>query len=209
VVTVLRAQPLERSGPLADASFTVGTWPRHLRSLRALATHLRPGLEDVLGADQLPALRSVLAAADARLSAEGAEQATLVHGDLSGKNLVVDGRTGRLRAVLDWEFAHAGDWATDLGNLMRGVDESIASGTHQEGLAAYRQALVDGVHENLYAEGRLTSLGDQRWLRRAADLDLYSVLELAARPDPSSTAAEPVRQARQVLLDRLRSRSRR
>lgn len=207
VVTVLRAQSLERPGPLADASFAVGAWPRHLRSLRALATHLRGGLESALGADRMPALRSVLAAADARLSAEGTGQATLVHGDLNCKNLIVDGNTGRLRAVLDWEHAHSGDWASDLGSLLRGVDAAIAQGTNPQGFTAYRQALVDGVHENLYAEGRLSSLGDQRWLRRAVDLDLYSLLELAARPQPSSAATEPVRQARQVLLDRIGARS--
>jgi aminoglycoside phosphotransferase (APT) family kinase protein len=209
VIAVLRAQALERPGPLADGSFAVGSWPRHLRSLRALATHLRPGLERALGADRMPALRSVLAATDARLSADGAEGSSLVHGDLGGKNLIVDGNTGRLRAVLDWESAHAGDWATDLGHLMRGVDDAIASSSNPEGFAAYRQALVDGVHENLYAEGRLSSLGDQRWLRRAADLDLFSLLELAAAPDGPTGATQPVRQARQVLLDRLSERVRR
>lgn len=209
VVAVLRAQVLEHHGPLADGSFTVGTWPRHLRSLRALASHLRPGLERGLGADNLPALRSLLAAVDARLSADGAEEATLTHGDLGGKNLIVDGNTGRLRAVLDWEFGHAGDWATDLGHLLRGVDDAIESGTNAEGFAAYRQALVDGVHENLHAEGRLSSLGDQRWLRRAADLDLYSLVELAAAADEPTGATEPVRQARRALLHRLSDRRRR
>jgi aminoglycoside phosphotransferase (APT) family kinase protein len=208
VVAVLRAQSLEHSGPLADPSFAVGTWPRHQRSLRALYTHLKPSLETALGADRMPALRSMLAAADARLAA-GDDTVSLVHGDLSGKNLIVDGNTGRLRAVLDWECAHAGDWATDLGNLMRGVDEAAAGGPNAEGYTAYRQTLVDGVHENLYAEGRLSSLGDQRWLLRAADLDLFGVLELAARPEPASGTSDPVRQARTLLLNRLNKRANR
>jgi aminoglycoside phosphotransferase (APT) family kinase protein len=206
VVAVLRAQTLEHAGPLADPSFAVGAWPRHLRSLRALATHLKPQLTEALGEDVLVGLRSMLAAADARLSGSAEQLPTLVHGDLSGKNLIVDGSTGRLRAVLDWEYAHAGDWATDLGNLMRGVDDATTGATNPEGYAAYRQALVDGVHENLHTEGRLSSLGDQRWLRRAADLDLFSLLELAARPTPAAGASEPVLQARQVLRERLAQR---
>jgi aminoglycoside phosphotransferase (APT) family kinase protein len=209
VVAVLRSQSLEHPGPLADASFAVGTWPRHLRSLLALLAHLKPGLEAALGAERLAPLRRMLASADARLSGGGAPDAcSLVHGDLSGKNLIVHGATGRLRAVLDWEFAHAGDWATDLGNLLRGVDEATASGSNPEGYAAYRQALVDGVHENLAADGRLSALGDQRWLRRAADLDLYGLLQLAARPETGADAPEPVQQARRLLIDRLAERVR-
>jgi aminoglycoside phosphotransferase (APT) family kinase protein len=209
IVAVLRAQSLEHPGPLADASFAVGSWPPHLRNLLALLAHLKPGLEAALGADRLAPLRRMLASADARLSGGGSPDAfSLVHGDLSGKNLIVHGATGRLRAVLDWEFAHSGDWATDLGNLMRGVDEAAASGSNPEGYAAYRQALVDGVHENLAAEGRLSSLGDQRWLRRASDLDLYHLLELAARPEADADATEPVQQARRLLIDRLATRVR-
>lgn len=205
IVAVLRAVTLEHPGPLADGSFAIGAGPRHDRSLRALATHLKGGLAVALGQDRLPALRSMLAAADARLSGDAPEESTLVHGDLNGKNLIVDGNTGRLRAVLDWELAHSGDWATDVGSLLRGVEEGITGTSNPEGFAAYRQALVDGVHENLHAEGRLSSLGDQRWLRRADDLDLFRLLELAARPDPGSGPAEPVRQARQLLLVRLTS----
>jgi aminoglycoside phosphotransferase (APT) family kinase protein len=206
VLAALRAQVLEHPGPLADASFAVGSWPAHRRSLRALATHLRPGLQAALGAEQLTALPAMLGAAEARLSRGGAEECSLVHGDLSAKNLIVDSATGRLRAVLDWERAHAGDWAADLGNLLRGVDEAAAGEANPAGYAAYRQALVDGVHENLVGEGRVTSLGDQRWLRRAADLDLFRLLELAARPEQGGKAAGEVQQARRLLLDLLAER---
>jgi aminoglycoside phosphotransferase (APT) family kinase protein len=206
VLAVLRSQALDGPGPIADASFAVGAWPRHLRSLRALYTHLRPELEAALGADRLTALRAMLASADARLSGAGAQECSLVHGDLSGKNLIVDGATGRLRAVLDWESAHAGDWASDLGSLMRGVDHAVADGSNAQAHAAYRQALVDGVHENLVGGGRRGSLGDQRWLHRAADLDLYRLLELAAAPQADADAPEPVQQARRLLLDRLAER---
>ena len=42
----------------------------------------------------------------------------LVHADFGPSNLLVTD-DGRLAAVLDWEFAHAGDPAADLGNLFR------------------------------------------------------------------------------------------
>lgn len=45
---------------------------------------------------------------------------SLVHGDFRPDNLLV--RDARIVAVLDWEFAHAGSWFMDLGNLLRHFD---------------------------------------------------------------------------------------
>jgi aminoglycoside phosphotransferase (APT) family kinase protein len=42
----------------------------------------------------------------------------LAHGDFNLTNLLVDDH-GELSAVLDWEFAHAGNIWADLGNLLR------------------------------------------------------------------------------------------
>jgi len=68
----------------------------------------------------------------------------LVHGDLRLGNIVV-GPEG-LRAVLDWELAHAGNPAEDLGWLCVkawrfGATEPVAGfGTREDLLAAYRAA---------------------------------------------------------------------
>jgi len=43
----------------------------------------------------------------------------LVHSDFNPKNILVDPRSGDVRGVLDWEFAHAGSPYADLGNLTR------------------------------------------------------------------------------------------
>lgn len=42
----------------------------------------------------------------------------LLHGDFRLDNVVVDGATGTVRAVLDWELATVGDPRTDLGSLL-------------------------------------------------------------------------------------------
>lgn len=45
----------------------------------------------------------------------------LVHGDFRPDNLLI--RNNKIVAVLDWEFAHAGSWLMDLGNLLRHFDD--------------------------------------------------------------------------------------
>jgi aminoglycoside phosphotransferase (APT) family kinase protein len=47
---------------------------------------------------------------------------TIVHGDFRPANLLVD--AGRVTAVLDWEFAHIGDPAEDIGWYLAGIYRS-------------------------------------------------------------------------------------
>lgn len=47
----------------------------------------------------------------------------LVHGDIGFHNLLID--RGQLSGVLDWEYAHIGDPAEDLGYIKNGVDQQI------------------------------------------------------------------------------------
>ncbi|MBM3469154.1 MAG: aminoglycoside phosphotransferase family protein [Alphaproteobacteria bacterium] len=46
---------------------------------------------------------------------------SLVHGDYDPANIMVDKKDGiwSLNAILDWEFAHAGDWLLDVANMVR------------------------------------------------------------------------------------------
>ena len=87
----------------------------------------------------------------------------LVHSDLNPKNLLVDPQTLEVTAVLDWEFAHAGSPATDLGNLLR-FDRD----------PAFVEAVLD-----VYRT-QVPDAGDDV-LDRARAADLYALVDLAAR----------------------------
>ncbi|MFI9486390.1 phosphotransferase family protein [Promicromonospora sp. NPDC052451] len=107
----------------------------------------------------------------------------LVHSDLNPKNLLVDPVALRVTGVLDWEYAHAGHPATDLGNLLRFDREP---------------AYVEGVLEGWCAAvGRAT--GSRPDPAAATDLaraaDLVALVELAARP----VTTPVVRRAREHL----------
>ncbi|MCP2265832.1 phosphotransferase family protein [Promicromonospora thailandica] len=107
----------------------------------------------------------------------------LVHSDLNPKNVLVDPAELSVTGVLDWEFAHAGHPATDLGNLLRFEREP---------------AYVDGV-----LDGWCTPVGRATGTRPDPDAatdtaraaDLVALVELAAR-----TVTTPVvRRARRHL----------
>lgn len=102
-------------------------------------------------------------------------QAVLVHADYNPKNVLLARREGRwhVAAVLDWEFAFAGSWLHDLGNLLRFADDHPPT---------YTEAIVDGARE---AGATLP----ERWREAAAVLDAFSVADVLARGP--GTALEP------------------
>jgi Ser/Thr protein kinase RdoA (MazF antagonist) len=107
-----------------------------------------------------------------------AGEATLVHGDLNPKNLLVDPDRAQVTGLLDWEYAWAGCWLADLGNLLRFPPEADDD-TGQAFRAGLLELLRDG--------GRLRA----GWLATARALDLFALVELAARAQPA-TGPEPV-----------------
>ena len=190
VVQVLRDEQVAQAGELLGPSLAVGAWPPEARTLVAWHDAHVSGLRLAgLGPEQSRGLRAALAAADARLERTQAEAhpPSLVHGDLNGKNIVADPDTGRLRAVLDWEFAHGGDWLEDVGNLLREATEHAGSRAGQ----AFAEGITDVMDEDEHTP--------ESWRRRAVDLDLFALVELAARPDGDATARGPVRTAREQL----------
>jgi aminoglycoside phosphotransferase (APT) family kinase protein len=122
-----------------------------------------PEVRRWFAAGLLPELEAILAAQAKRDEARS-EGICLCHGDFNPGNLLF--HEGRLSAVLDWEFAHAGSPFMDLGNLVRhtppGLHASIAEGF----AAAGRELPAD-------------------WLARAEFMDLSSHLEFltSARSD--------------------------
>lgn len=106
---------------------------------------------------------------------------TLSHGDFNPTNLLVD-ESGRITALLDWEFAHAGGPLSDIGNLLRARDYSLPMNFIVE-------------FESGMREGGLQLPDD--WLARAAFVDLSSACEFlsSAEDKPKQHAAAK----RQVL----------
>lgn len=120
-------------------------------------------------ADELAALRRAAGDAQARLDEVG--RVSLVHSDLNPKNVLVDPDSLEVTALLDWEFAHAGNPYADLGNLLRFERDP---------------AYVDGLLRGF------TDLrgGDRDTAReRARCADLVALVELAARKDANPVAS--------------------
>ena len=94
----------------------------------------------------------------------------VVHSDLNPKNVLVDPDTLAVTGVLDWEFAHSGHPATDLGNLLR-FDR--------------HPAYADGVL-SAWCERRGATPAEALDLARAADL--WALVDLAARAGENPVA---------------------
>lgn len=97
-------------------------WPSAIEGLLAWLRHLLPTLH--LATDKKDRLARVVDDAEPRLQAI-AGPPVLVHGDFKPSNLLVD--DSGLTALLDWEFAHAGTWLSDVGQLLR-HPESLPDG---------------------------------------------------------------------------------
>lgn len=111
VAAALAGMPALRPGPFVDAELRLGRFPTD--DLLEWAASRLHGWSDA----RLDALSDVCGPAQALLDDVG--RASLVHGDLNPKNVLVAPETLEVAAVLDWEYAHAGHPWTDLGNLLR------------------------------------------------------------------------------------------
>ena len=170
VAARLGGMPVLGFGPFVDPDLRVGVFDG-ADDLPAWVEHHRPVLGHWATRD-LDALGEV--AADAQDLLDSVERRCVVHGDLNPKNLLLDPETLEVTGVLDWEFAHAGHPATDLGNLLR-LDRRPA---YVEGvLDAYAARLGDTVE-------RLTGLA------RAADLWALVVLAGRRGQNPVATRAD-------------------
>lgn len=180
IAGTLAAVLMPRTGMFADATLRIE--PFHLWLPDWVDTHAPRLAETGWSQDEIGALRTVAERAAREL--DGAP-ACLVHSDLNPKNVLVDPATLEVTGVLDWEFAHAGHPATDLGNLLRFDREP-----------AYVEGVLDGYLAAAGTSG--IDLGEPT-RRRATDLaraaDLVALVDLAAR-----SATNPVvRRAREHL----------
>lgn len=106
----------------------------------------------------------------------------LVHGDFNGSNILVD--SGRVSAVVDWEFAFSGSPASDFGNLLRAPMER----------AGFSEA-VAGAY--VAAGGFLPP----EWRRVARLADLYAWADFLGRPAPGELLLADARDAVTAILD--------
>ena len=90
----------------------------------------------------------------------------LVHADFHGSNILI--RDGRVAAILDWEFAFAGDALFDFANITRSP-------------LGQRAGFADALASGYRAAGGI--LPDD-WPRLARLVDLYNWADFLARPDP-------------------------
>ncbi|QZY27895.1 phosphotransferase family protein [Nocardioides coralli] len=114
VAAVLGGMPMLRAGRFVDGDLTVEPFPE-AEDLPAYVAAKQAQLQlDPADAARLEAL-----ALDAQALLDTVTRRCLVHSDLNPKNLLLDPGTLEVTGVLDWEFAHAGHPAHDLGNVLR------------------------------------------------------------------------------------------
>lgn len=169
----LAGMPMLRPGPFVDGDLTIGAFAsdgqegQDVDGLPAYLESLVPRLSGLADAD-LDGLRGVVVDAQALLDMVG--RCCLVHSDLNPKNLLVDPETLEVRALVDWEYAHAGHPHTDLGNLLR-FD---------------RDPAFEGAVLAAYTSRRGGTPAEALALARAADL--WALLDLATRAGENPVA---------------------
>jgi aminoglycoside phosphotransferase (APT) family kinase protein len=105
--------------------------------------------------------------------------ASLVHGDYKPTNLLMRQERGRWRvaAALDWEFAFAGPWLFDLGQMVRYS-------------ASFPPTFAPAVIDGLRAGGAAVPLD---WRRIVRLMDLVNLLDFAARAEGEGPMLADVR----------------
>lgn len=177
VLVLLATERMPRAGRFVDATLEPEPFPAGAGDQAAfLEAHLAAPFFDALTAAERDSLRAV--ARHARDVAAGTGRVALVHADLNPKNLLVDPATGGVTGVLDWEYAYAGAPLADIGNLLRFETDAVFGRTVAE----------------TYADRAPDVPPD--WPEIARALDLYALIDLAARDVP----ANPVTSAARDLL---------
>jgi macrolide phosphotransferase len=100
---------------------------------------------------------------------------TLVHGDLSGEHVLVDG--ARVSGIVDWDEARVADPADDLAFITVGASPDVVDTV----LEAYAQARAEPPDRHLLARAGLAAeLALARWLLGGVDADDASVVDQAS-----------------------------
>ncbi|MFN8189952.1 MAG: phosphotransferase [Nocardioidaceae bacterium] len=153
-------------GAFRDERLVLGGYPDHAESLVSWWDHHATGSAlDDLSPARRATLRRLAARGDGLLAVS--RRACLVHGDLRPHNVLVDGATGCVTGIVDWEFVHAGHPVEDLGSLLR-------EGRRTPFATAAVEAMLPWLPEAEQAPP-----GDL--VERARAADLYWIVEAASR----------------------------
>ncbi|MCW5943224.1 MAG: phosphotransferase [Fimbriimonadaceae bacterium] len=114
----IAAHPYGSAGLLDANGLVADAWPSVYDGLSGFLEHgsTQPTALGRAGAGRLDRVRRCWLAHEAALRAATAFPC-LSHGDFKPANLLI--HEGKLTGVLDWEFAHAGTWLMDAGQLLR------------------------------------------------------------------------------------------
>ena len=167
--------PMPRFGVFVDGDLTIEPWPPY-----DFSDELVPGLEAV--------------AEGAQALLDEVDRVCLVHSDVNPKNVLVDPATGEVTGLLDWEFAHAGHPATDLGNLLRFDRDPV-----------FVDAVLDGYLEVAGLDGLAgldTKHAKQKLLDRARAADLPALADLASRKGENPVADRAAERLRAIVRTR-------
>jgi len=174
----LAGMPTLKPGPFVDPELRIGTF-EGADGLPGFVDEHAAGL--VTAGWQPAKVDALVRVADrAQELLDTVGRTCLVHSDLNPKNLLVDPESREVTGVLDWEFAHSGHPATDLGNLLR-FDRA----------PAYVEAVVTA-----WCERRGSTPAEALDLARAADL--WALVDLAARAGDNPVADRAAAQLRAV-----------
>ncbi len=160
VVAALGGMPMLGAGPFVDPELRIGRFVGAAADLSTWVEAHRVALHHWSPSEYAGLVQ---VAQEAQTLLDTVERHCLVHSDLNLKNLLLDPETLTVTGVVDWEFAHAGHPASDLGNVLR-FDRQ----------PAYADAVVAAYCERHAGE-------PEALVRVARAADLWALVELAGR----------------------------
>ena len=95
---------------------------------------------------------------------DATSQPCLSHADFKPSNILVD--QGRVSAILDWEFAHAGTWLLDAGQILRYM-------------AGRKRTLAEQIGLGLIESGVQPP---RSWFAMASAIDTANLCDFLSRP---------------------------
>lgn len=182
MLAALQSETFDRAGFLGPRLDVVEPWPSVYDGLRGFVEHVVNSENCRARAPReiLDLVRKAWDRAEADLR-RGTEQPCLSHSDFKPSNILIAAASsalpephssmGRVSALLDWEFSHAGTWLLDAGQILRYMGER-------------KRPLAERIEEGLTAGGLRPP---RSWVALASTIDTASLCDFLSRPAVSDT----------------------